>query len=90
MRLRFFQQPKLVSAVGALLTFGGILAGSILLSGCNSDAKYSDKEVAQFKQGPPKEMPEQARKLFEQASKAGTGGPPPEATPPGAGAGNGH
>jgi hypothetical protein len=64
--------------LSVLCALGLVLAGSGLLAGCKSDSQFSKKEIEQFKQGPPKEMPPEARKMLEEATKAGhgpTGGP---------------
>jgi len=66
MRICFLGRPS------TLLAIGIFLAGGCLLAGCKGDAQFSDKEIQQMKQGPPKEMPPQARAMFEKAMKAGT------------------
>jgi len=35
------------------------------LSGCKGGAEFSQKEMEQFKQGPPKEMPAEARQRMQ-------------------------
>lgn len=65
----------------AMFLAGLALVGAfgMTLAGCKSDAQFSQKEMQQLKEGPPKEMPPQARKMFEEAAKAGAGKP---STPP--------
>ena len=76
MSIRDFHKSMTISAVRVSLALIGVLAGGALLTGCHlGDAQFSDKEIAALKKGPPKEMPIQAKLLFEQASKAGTGPP---------------
>jgi hypothetical protein len=50
-----------------LPTVGALLIGSSLLVGCRGAAQFSSKEADQIKQGPPKEMPVQARQILEKA-----------------------
>lgn len=54
-----------------LLAFVSLLAVGSILTGCSRDAQFSEQEMQQFKQGPPKEMPPEARRLFEKAMQKG-------------------
>src|SRR5258708_4458944 len=61
-------------------TIGGIslLLAAGLLAGCKGNAQFSKQETDQFKQGPPKEMPAQAREMYNRP-------PQPAEGPPGGG-----
>jgi hypothetical protein len=67
-----------------------ICAAAIVLplaTGCSSQGQFSDKELQQMKDGPPPEMPAEARKKMEEMSKGqgGTAPPRPKGQPgPGA------
>jgi hypothetical protein len=60
-----FRWQRLGLVLLSLLLVGAILAG------CSRDAQFSEQEVQQFKQGPPKEMPPEAKRLFEKAMQKG-------------------
>jgi hypothetical protein len=53
------------------------------LAGCGKSAEFSKQEAAQLQQGPPREMPAEARA----ALLRGQSGPPPNAAPPAGAAG---
>ena len=74
---------RLLKRLRAPIGIGALLISCCMLTGCSKDAEFSSKEKQQLKDGPPKEMPEQAKKMFEQAGKAGVGGGPPAGTPGG-------
>ncbi len=38
------------------------------LCGCKNGNNMSDKDIADIKKGPPKEMPEEARKIMQQSA----------------------
>lgn len=63
-----------LGALAALLVGGGVLAG------CKPDAQLSKQEVEQFKQGPPREMPAEARQILER-QRGGQGAPTGAAAP---------
>ncbi len=48
-----------------------------LLGGCKSDSAFSKEEMQQLKEGPPKQMPAQARELMSRMGQAGNQGAPP-------------
>ncbi len=56
-----------LASICLLLLFGGLLAG------CKGDAQLSNKEIEQFKSGPPKEIPPEAKAMFEKAMRQGAG-----------------
>ncbi|MBM3492893.1 MAG: hypothetical protein FJX72_01015 [Armatimonadetes bacterium] len=55
---------------GVLTVLGGLV-------GCQSSGKFSDKELKQMQEGPPPEMPAEARKAMEGMNKGGGTSPPP-------------
>ncbi len=57
----------------ALVALGGLILAGGLLAGCKGDAQLSNKEIEQFKSGPPKEMPPEAKAMFEKAMRQGAG-----------------
>lgn len=65
MNVKSFRGWRFLLAAVSLLTMGTVLTG------CSRDAQFSGKELEQFKQGPPKEMPPEARRLFEKAMQKG-------------------
>jgi hypothetical protein len=50
-----------------------LLLAGVLLAGCKSDAQFSKQETDQFKQGPPKEMPAQAREMYNRSHQPASG-----------------
>lgn len=47
------------------------------LAGCKSDNTFSKAELQQLKEGPPKQMPPQAREMMSKMGQAGNQGAPP-------------
>lgn len=57
------------------------VAVPLLLSGCQRDAVMSEEEIKRVRQGPPKEMPPEARELMQRGMNFG-GSQPPQGAPP--------
>lgn len=53
----------------------------LLLGGCQRDAVMSEEEIKRVRQGPPKEMPPEARELMQRGMNFG-GSQPPQGGPP--------
>jgi hypothetical protein len=53
----------------ALLVACLMLLGGGLLVGCRSGGTMSGEDLQEIQQGPPKEMPPEARQVFEQAMR---------------------
>jgi hypothetical protein len=67
------QAGKLCLIVAALNT------GGLFITGCQNGNQMSEKDLAQVKQGPPKEMPAEAYKVMQEArqkSQAQSQAPP--------------
>lgn len=61
-----------------------VCLSAALLGGCKSDASFSDKEMQQFKEGPPAQPPPEAiQKMREGMQQPAPAGPPPAAAPGG-------
>ncbi len=62
-------------------------AGALALGGCKSNSQLSDKELQQMREGPPAEMPAEARKAMqEMGTRRGPATPPRPKGQPGPGA----
>lgn len=66
------------------LLLGGLALLCIpLMYGCSAQGKFSKEEEQQLKQGPPSEMPPQAREMMERMRQGGGNVPPPPPRPKG-------
>ncbi len=66
-----------------ILAVCAVIGASCLVGCSGGGSSFSKSEMQQFKDGPPKEMPPQARAMFEQAGKKPpNAGPPGQAAPP--------
>lgn len=71
-----------VSRLRSVLTMLGLataLAVPLGLAGCKSEGSFSAEEQKQIKEGPPAEMPQEARKAMDRMGQGGGRVPP---TPP--------
>jgi hypothetical protein len=50
-----------------------LLLAGVLLAGCRGNTQFSKQETDQFKQGPPKEMPAQAREMYNRSHQPAAG-----------------
>lgn len=60
----------------------GAAAGLLALAGCSGGSQLSQQEMNQIKQGPPREMPPEARQMMERAKAGVPAGPGSAARPP--------
>jgi hypothetical protein len=60
-----------------IVVVGGVVALVVLTSGCKPASQFSDKELEQLKQGPPKEMPAEARKAMQEMQQGANRPTPP-------------
>jgi hypothetical protein len=58
------------SRLSVVMAAGALLFGGAVLTGCKTDSQYSQKELAEFKQGPPKQMPPEAMQVMQNANRA--------------------